>query len=189
MRAESSRHILTGASTRGSGASVMIGSWPQLEGPLVRLRPPVPGDEPALIEMATDALVRRYIGGPADLATATAKATRKTTAPDPGEFVIIDCASGEVAGSGSLARKRGPWEISYMLRRSFWGRGLATQTVLLIRDGFFTHTTEDLLIATTQRANEGSRRVLQRAGGVFAGAFDQYGMPQERYEFHRSAGT
>ncbi len=101
----------------------MIGSWPQLQGPLVRLRPPAPGDEPALIEMATDALVRRYIGGPDDLATATAKAPRKVTTPDPGDVVIVARASGAVAGSGSLARKRGPWEICYMLRRTCWGRG------------------------------------------------------------------
>jgi hypothetical protein len=36
--------------------------------------------------------------------------------------------------------------------------------VQLIRDWFFQHTSEDLLIATTQHANEACRRLLQRAG-------------------------
>lgn len=157
--------------------------WPQPEGVLVRLRPPATGDEPALIEMATDARVRQYIGGPVDVATATANANRKTTAPEWGEFAIVDRARGEVIGSGSLARKRGPWEVSYQLRQAYWHNGYASEAVALIQNWFFLYTSESLLIATTQQANEPSRRVLRRVGAVFAGTFEQYGVEQELYEF------
>jgi ribosomal-protein-alanine N-acetyltransferase len=164
-----------------------MNGWPQLqaEGVLVQVRAPAAGDEPALVEMATDARVRRYIGGPVDEATATATAHRKVAEPAWGEFVLIEVATNAVAGSGSLARKRGPWELSLQLGHRYWGRGYALEAVLLIRDWFFQHTSEDLLIATTQHANEACRRLLQRAGGHLTSTFQQYQLPQELYEFRR----
>ncbi|MBM0273959.1 GNAT family N-acetyltransferase [Micromonospora tarensis] len=155
------------------------------EGERVRLRPPGYGDEPALIEMATDPHVRSYIGGPIDPTVAAANAMQKISAQAWGQFVIVGRVSGEVVGSGSLARKRGPWEVSYQLRRAYWGHGLAGEAVELIRVWFFENLDENLLIATTQRANDRSKRLLSRAGAVFAGTFEQYGLVQERFEFHR----
>ncbi len=101
--------------------------------------------------------------------------------------MIVDVVTGEVVGSGSLARKRGPWEVSFQLRWQCRGNGFASEAVHLIRDWFFRHTTEDLLIATTQQANDACRRLLIRAGAVLAGTFEQYQVPQERYEFNRHA--
>lgn len=158
-----------------------------LTGRLVWVRVPAPGDEPALIEMATDARVRQYIGGPSDPASAAARAAQQVTGAQPGRFVIVERSTATVAGSGSLAHKRGPWEISYQLRTAFRGRGFAGEAVALVRDWFFTRTSEDLLIATTQRVNVASRRLLQRAGASHAGSFEQYGLAQERYEFRRAA--
>jgi RimJ/RimL family protein N-acetyltransferase len=157
-----------------------------LVGELIRLRRPAAGDEPALMESMTDERVRRFIGGPVDAATASEKASRKAKDRVWGQFVIVDRVTDEVAGSGSLERKRGPWEISYLLLPAFWGRGFATETVLLVRTWFFLTMTEDLLIATTRRANDRSQRVLERAGAHFTGTFQQYGFTQMRYEFYRS---
>lgn len=72
--------------------------WPQPEGMLVRLRPLATSDEPALIEMATDPRVRRYIGGPIDESIATAKAYRKVTAP---AWATLSNASAPVPGAAS----------------------------------------------------------------------------------------
>jgi [ribosomal protein S5]-alanine N-acetyltransferase len=148
------------------------------------LRAPAPGDEPALMEMATDPRVCRYLKGPVDVGVATERARRKVEAPEWGKFVVVALASGEVAGQGSVERKRGPWEVSYKLRHAYWGRGLASEAVSLIRTWFFEHMSEDLLIVTTQRANERSRRLLGRVGATFTGTFTQYGLEQERYEFY-----
>ena len=156
---------------------------PTPEGERVLLRPPATGDEPALIEMATDPEVRRYIDGPVD--PDTARAAQKTATPVWGQFVIVDRISGDVTGSGSLARKRGPWEISYQLRRPYWGRGFAGEAVTLVRDWFFAETDENLLIATTQLANTRSRRLLERAAATLVKEFEQYGLPQGWYEFRR----
>jgi [ribosomal protein S5]-alanine N-acetyltransferase len=156
-----------------------------LTGELVVVRVPAAGDECALVDMATDPRVRRYLGGPKDQAAAEADAAGKVREAEWGQFVIVDRAAGVVAGSGSVARKRGPWEISYQLRHAFWGRGLAGEAVALVRDWFFTTTGEDLLIATTQQANLASQRLLERLGAVRAGSFEQYGLPQLRFDFHR----
>ena len=99
--------------------------------------------------------------------------------------MIAERVAGVVAGSGSVARKRGPWEISYQLRHAFWGRGLAGEAVALVCDWFFASTGEDLLIATTQQANLASQRLLERLGAVRAGSFEQCGLSQLRFDFHR----
>ena len=55
----------------------------------------------------------------------------------------------------------------------------------LILGWFFTHTDEDLVIATTQQTNTESRCLLERLGAAHVGSFEQYGLAQERYEFYR----
>ncbi|MCM4082246.1 GNAT family N-acetyltransferase [Paractinoplanes hotanensis] len=84
-----------------------------------------------------------------------------------------------------MARKRGPWEISYQLRHAFWRLGLAGEAVTLVCDWFFATTEENVLIATTQQANLASQRMLDRLGPVGAGSFEQYGLTQLRFDFHR----
>lgn len=167
----------------------MVTDWlPRpLAGESVMLRCPQPGDEPALVEMATDARVREFIGGPADPAIAVQRAAQRIATPVCGQFVIVQSGTGVVVGSGDLARKRGPWEVSFQLRYAFWGRGYAYEAVSLIRDWFFAHTDEDLLIATTQVANTRSRRLLQRLGAVRVDDFELYGLRQARFEFYRDA--
>ncbi|SDT74435.1 GNAT family N-acetyltransferase [Actinoplanes derwentensis] len=158
-----------------------------LTGTKVLLRAPALGDEPALIEMATDPRVCRYLKGPVEPSVARDYASRRIEAPGWGTFVVVALDTREVAGQGSIERKRGPWEVSYKFRYSYWGRGLASEAVDLIRGWFFEHTGEDLLIATTQKANLRSRRLLSRVGATFTGTFTQYGLPQERYEFKRTS--
>jgi hypothetical protein len=89
-----------------------------LTGPHVLVRAPAVGDEPALVEMATDPHVRRYLGGPQPPATAEANAAAKINDPRWGQFVIVEHATAVVAGSGSLARKRGPRGLAGMAQRS-----------------------------------------------------------------------
>jgi ribosomal-protein-alanine N-acetyltransferase len=136
--------------------------------------------------MATDARVRAYVGGPVDRSVAVANAAETVTNPAWGQFVITDLSTGVVIGSGDLARKRGPWEVSYQLRHAYWGQGLGSEAVTLICAWFFEHTDDDLLIAVTQQANVRSRRLLTRIGAVHAGSFEAYGRMQERFEFSRS---
>ncbi|MDR7277221.1 RimJ/RimL family protein N-acetyltransferase [Catenuloplanes atrovinosus] len=55
----------------------------------------------------------------------------------------------------------------------------------LIAGWFFAQTADDVLIATTQQANQRTCRLLERVGAMRAGTFEQYGIQQVRFEFHR----
>jgi ribosomal-protein-alanine N-acetyltransferase len=149
-----------------------------------RLRP---GDEAALAELFCDPAVRRFVGGPLDLVAAQTRAVQMVADPTWGRFVIADRVTDVVVGSGDISRKRGPWEISYQLRRASWGMGLASEAVPALIDWFFANTDEDILIAVTQDANERSARLLERNGAMLATTFEQYGALQRHYEFLRTA--
>jgi RimJ/RimL family protein N-acetyltransferase len=158
-----------------------------LIGTRVLLRTPAPGDEAALIEMATDPRVCRYLKAPSEPSVAAERARRRVESPGWGTFIVVALADGEVAGQEGIERKRGHWEMSYKLWYPYWGQGLASEALDLIRTWFFDHTGEDLLIVTTRKENIRSRRLLSRAGATFAGSFMQYGLEQERYEFVRTS--
>jgi ribosomal-protein-alanine N-acetyltransferase len=85
---------------------------PQPAGGLVLLRPPAPGDEPALIEMALDAEVRRYVGGPVSADAALEKASRtvssSTRASSWSSSVLWAMSSGAVISRRSEGRGRFP---------------------------------------------------------------------------------
>ncbi|GAB3976773.1 GNAT family N-acetyltransferase [Plantactinospora veratri] len=153
----------------------------------VLLRRPAAEDLAGLTGLYTDGEVRRFLGGALDPATAASRAARLLAERAWGRFVIIDRSTGELAGSGDLARKRGPWEISYQLRPAFWGRGLASATINALVGWFFSQMEEEILIAVTQDANERSTRLLERNGATLQHRFVEYGALQRQYEFRRTS--
>ncbi|AVT29405.1 hypothetical protein C6361_07760 [Plantactinospora sp. BC1] len=89
--------------------------------------------------------------------------------------------------SAHLDAAWGQWEISYQLRPSFWGGGLASAMINALVEWFFSHMEEEILIAVTQDANERSTRLLERTGATFQHRFVQYGALQRQYEFRRTS--
>ena len=85
----------------------------------------------------------------------------------------------------------GELELGYRLRRSAWGRGLATEgSVALIR-----HALEDLgepvVVAGTMLGNVGSQRVMVKAGMEFACGYIEHrweGPDQRAVKYHAQAG-
>ncbi len=151
----------------------------------VLVRPPMPGDESALVTLLADSDVRRFVGGALDPETAVSRVTAQVAEPAWGAFVIVYRPSGMVIGSGDIARKRGPWEVSYQLSRGCWGQGLAREALDLVTSWYFANMGEPRLIAVTQEANVRSCQLLERAGAVLTATFEQYGLPQRQYEFLR----
>ncbi len=96
-------------------------------------------------------------------------------------WVVIEKGSGQMVGIASLfdlSRDQRRGEISYVLARSAWGKGYATEIAKeLIRFGF-----NDLNLVriqgSTHPENEASSKVLEKVGMQYEGLLRSYKMTQ-----------
>ncbi len=90
-----------------------------------------------------------------------------------GRFAAIDKASGEFVGWVALAPHPGrtDLELGYRLRRSAWGRGLATEGSRAAVAKAFTDLGVDRVYAGTMAINTASRRVMEKSGLRFVRTF------------------
>ncbi|WP_295157519.1 GNAT family N-acetyltransferase [uncultured Ruminococcus sp.] len=56
--------------------------------------------------------------------------------------------------------------VGYRLRREYWGRGIATETVGLMLDYLFSQTDIEIVTASTMKENRASARVLEKNGFI-----------------------
>ena len=70
--------------------------------------------------------------------------------------------------------------IGYRLSESYWGKGIATQTVALMVDYLYTQTDIEIITASTMVENRASARVLEKNGFLMSvsGAPEDWGYPQ-----------
>ncbi|WP_428229483.1 GNAT family N-acetyltransferase [Flavobacterium sp.] len=55
-------------------------------------------------------------------------------------------------------------EIGYVLRRAYWGKGIATEVCKAMTQYSFANTNTKEVVAITDLSNSGSQNVLQKAG-------------------------
>src|SRR5688500_17779888 len=67
---------------------------------------------------------------------------------------------GQVAGNIVGWESSGEWEVGYWIGKEYWGKGIATQALLL----FLGFVKTRPLYAHVARHNIGSRRVLEKCG-------------------------
>jgi len=67
---------------------------------------------------------------------------------------------GQVAGNIVSWEGAGEWEVGYWIGKEYWGKGIATQALLLFLDLVKTRP----LYAHVAKHNIGSRRVLEKGG-------------------------
>ena len=67
---------------------------------------------------------------------------------------------GRVAGNIVGWESSGEWEVGYWIGKEYWGKGIATQALLLFLDVLKTRP----LYAHVVKHNIGSRRVLEKCG-------------------------
>ncbi len=83
-------------------------------------------------------------------------------------WATIDRESGELIGRCGLLpqvlQDHREVEIAYLLARSHWGRGLATEAARAIRDHGFDSLGLERLVSIIHRDNSASRRVAENAG-------------------------
>lgn len=140
------------------------------------LRPVGRGDIDDLVQLDSDPLVMRYVSGGKPTSRATIedwvipRAQAELAGARGGLWTVTDRRYGEFLGWMSLRGPRhsdGPeMELSYRLRREYWGRGLATEAARAVVTVAFGHLGAQRVFAGTTAANTGSRRVMEKLGMV-----------------------
>ncbi len=130
-----------------------------------------PSDIQALADLWTDPEVTQYMGGPRDRARLLA--TLEDTAHHPLRdrydlWPVVEKQSGRVIGNCGLLEKevegKDEIELVYVLARSAWGRGYATEMAEAIKQHAFDTLGLRRLIALMEPDNQASERVAIKIG-------------------------
>lgn len=156
------------------------------------LRKATEGDQSAYIELSTDAHVRFHLGGPVPIERLRARLESRgapSITADPGSFVIADGATDELLGLVSLDRRSSgrpghitktgnELELSYLLRRGHWGRGISSRAASLLLKTAAQHFEDQPVLVVTQMSNEASLALARRLGFEHAATFTEFGAEQ-----------
>jgi RimJ/RimL family protein N-acetyltransferase len=85
-----------------------------------------------------------------------------TDDPDAPSFTI--CRAGDPVGRIWFRPGVRPFEVGYYLRSSEWGRGVATQALILVSDWMLEANGADCIALFTHPENVASQRVAEKAG-------------------------
>lgn len=166
-----------------------------LEGPetdRLILRAPTPDDAEAMFLVNGDPEVMRYTGEPMPPSAAV---IRDFLAAYPdfdrhgfGRWTAVEKATGEIIGFAGLKYLEDleVVDIGYRLRRSHWGRGLATEAALACVEFGFDTIGLDYVIGLVMPANTPSVRVLEKLGMTYETAFVEDGYDVHRYGRRRA---
>lgn len=144
-----------------------------LETPRLLLRPSRPDDRADLYALEQDPEVMRFLNGghptPEDGIDETADYYMPRGGED-GLWVAHEKSSGAFVGwfaLGSEDKDAETAELGYRLRRAMWGRGLASEAAKALIDLGFSRLGYQRIFAGTMAVNQGSRRVMEKAGLVY----------------------
>lgn len=176
--------ILAGARQAHRGVTLAAVDWEarrrnkyriDLETPRLLLRPLIAGDEVWLTGLCADPEVNRFLWDRETTLEAARRSAEAMVSLDLvrscfGQWAIQDKATGDIDGWAELSKLR-PWSgpsdeiaLSYVLRRSSWGRGIATEAAgRLLRHAFEVHRMHRIM-AVIFVDNAASRRVLGKLG-------------------------
>ena len=154
-----------------------IDPMPSIETPRLRLRPPQAGDAAAFMEIFWDPEVveKRQVTlteAPGDLALAQRKTTALVdhwAAKGYGLWTVIEKSSGQVVGCVGLQEWKG-WpgvELAWVIHRSRWNQGLATEAALAALEWAWANTKIDHLISLINAGDLRSMRIATKVGEQF----------------------
>ncbi|AQR73867.1 GNAT family N-acetyltransferase [Sphingomonas sp. LM7] len=152
---------------------------PVLESTRLRLRPSVAADVEALHPAYTDTEMMRWWSHPAHSSIEQTRADLASRGPGWRRWMITlkdeDRAVGFVAAGEK--RQGNVSEIGYLLRREYWGSGIAAEAVACVIDQVFAEG-QRRVFADTDPDNAASRRLLERLGfqleGVLRGEWETH---------------
>ena len=136
--------------------------------PQFRLRNPTVADAPVVVWLDTPAAVREHVlmATPPTLEQAESVIERWLTFDDPYGYFIIEYGSDNRPVGWVHAKPcihiDGAIELGWRLHPDAWGNGIATSAARLLIAQFRAQNPSVMFTATTLRANERSKRVMDR---------------------------
>ena len=136
--------------------------------PQFRLRNPTVADAPFVVWLDTPAAVREHVlmATPPTLEQAESVIERWLTFDDPYGYFIIEYGSDNRPVGWVHAKPcihiDGAIELGWRLHPDAWGNGIATSAARLLIAQFRAQNPSVMFTATTLRANERSKRVMDR---------------------------
>ncbi|GAB2774953.1 GNAT family N-acetyltransferase [Amycolatopsis magusensis] len=146
-----------------------------LETERLTLRRITESDAPLLVELDSDPEVMRYLTGGVPTSLDRVKThflprmlEHPKRNPGYGFFIAHEKATGEFLGwfhlRPDLDAPADVPELGYRLRRAAWGKGYATEGSRALIEKAFTELGAKRVFAGTMAVNQGSRRVMEKAG-------------------------
>lgn len=172
-----------------------MGTFARLETERLIMRLPEAADVAVLEEMHTDPEVMRYlivIGKAAGIQAAwrtVALLVGHWHLVGYGPWVVLEKGTGQVVGRVGLWNPPG-WpglEVNWMIRRSCWGRGFATEAASAAVQYGFETVGADHLISVIRPDNARALRVAAKIGEVFERTDQIDGVEHHVYGIGRQA--
>lgn len=150
----------------------------EIESDRLVLRKAQDTDREGLIEIFTDAEVRAHLGGVRprkDVEQLLDSVGTANTTALPGSYVIADKPTNRLIGILGLSRRPADrpghvtpegeeLELSYVLRRSAWGAGLAFDAATAALRAAAEELPDQPVLVVTQTANHRARKLASRLG-------------------------
>jgi RimJ/RimL family protein N-acetyltransferase len=149
-------------------------------------------DREGFVELLTDPEVRAYLGGPrprSDVEQHLDAVGTATATSTPGSYVIADNTTNRLLGTLMLDRRPADrpghviedgeeLELSYVLRRSAWGAGLAFEAATVALRTAAGELPDQPVLVVTQTANKRSLNLAARLGFHPVSTFEEFGAEQ-----------
>ena len=169
---------------------------PVIDTPRLLLRPPTMDDAAGITEYAMDPEVSRYVTWPRHRSPSDALAYLKyaISAAEKGQeltWIITLRASGEVIGTAAIRLQGHRVELGYVLKRSSWGQGFATEAARAIVEWALMQPTIHRAWAVCDVQNVASVKVLEKIGMQREGllrrwaALEDFGTPRDCWCYAR----
>ena len=148
------------------------------------LRPFRIDDTDAVVTMLTDPVARRYLGGPLQL---PADFSAEALGDQWGSWCVALLDGDGAVGACTFSRERGHLELSYSLVPTVWGLGYAREACAAALDWAWQATSDAVVIAVTQTANDASMALLDALGFEEERRFTEFGAEQSQQMLSRPA--
>lgn len=170
------------------------------------LRPLTETDADIEVEIGTDPDVMKYVAEPetaAEVIRDMPKYVRRCAGGCIGIWCLIERSTNEKLGTACLLplpieEDDTNWdlvtgddlpaceiEVGYMLRKSAWGKGYATEACSRLLRFAFEETLMEKVVAVTDPDNAASRKVIEKCGLVYEGMRRAYATQCSGYRINR----